>query len=56
MQEEKPRPRRSRRSDSFPSREQRYLLYREAWRANHPNATPKEYSDAMTRIARELKV
>ena len=33
-----------------------YEMWKEAWRANHPDATPEDYARAMKRIADELKI
>lgn len=31
-----------------------YEFFKEAWRANHPEATPEEYEKAMQDIARRI--
>lgn len=42
--------------NSEQERHRQYELYKEMWRVNHPQASPREYERAMAEIARKLGV
>lgn len=44
------------RLDPERNRDRDYVMLREAWRARHPDATSREYEEAMRKIAARLGI
>lgn len=42
------------RGRSSKTKDQMYVQFKQAWIFNHPNATPKEYEDAMKAICEKI--